>query len=45
MVAEAPGSEIQSGQIVATAMGGMGRAFDGGCAEYTCVPVAQVQVA
>ena len=43
MVAEAPGSEIQSGQIVATAMGGMGRAFDGGCAEYTCVPVAQVQ--
>ena len=43
MVAEAPGSEIQSGQIVATAMGGMGRAFDGGCAEYTCVPVAQVE--
>ena len=43
MVAEAPGSEFQSGQIVATAMGGMGRAFDGGYAEYTCVPVAQVQ--
>jgi NADPH:quinone reductase-like Zn-dependent oxidoreductase len=29
---------------VATAMGGMGREFDGGYAEYTCVPAAQVQV-
>ena len=27
----------------ATAMGGMGRQFDGGYAEYTCVPAAQVQ--
>jgi len=26
-----------------TAMGGMGRQFDGGYAEYTCVPAAQVQ--
>jgi len=25
-------------------MGGMGRSFDGGYAEYTCVPVTQVQV-
>jgi NADPH:quinone reductase-like Zn-dependent oxidoreductase len=25
-------------------MGGMGRQFDGGYAEYTCVPVTQVQV-
>src|SRR5260221_5251086 len=25
-------------------MGGMGRRFDGGYAEYTCVPVTQVQV-
>src|SRR6202023_3774044 len=32
------------GDIVATAMGGMGRQFDGGYAEYTCVPVTQVQV-
>ena len=24
-------------------MGGMGREFDGGYAEYTCVPVTQVQ--
>lgn len=29
---------------MATAMGGMGRQFDGGYAEYTCVPVDQVQV-
>jgi NADPH:quinone reductase-like Zn-dependent oxidoreductase len=25
-------------------MGGMGRDFDGGYAEYTCVPAGQVQV-
>jgi NADPH:quinone reductase-like Zn-dependent oxidoreductase len=25
-------------------MGGMGRQFDGGYAEYTCVPVTQAQV-
>ena len=42
-VEEAPGGELQQGQTVATAMGGMGRAFDGGYAEYTCVPVGQVQ--
>jgi NADPH2:quinone reductase len=41
-VAEAPGGQFQPGQTVATAMGGMGRAFDGGYAEYTCVPVGQV---
>ena len=29
--------------MVATAMGGMGRAFDGGYAEFTCVPAGQVQ--
>lgn len=34
---------FEQGDIVATAMGGMGRAFDGGYAEYTCVPVGQVQ--
>ena len=28
---------------MATAMGGMGRLFDGGYAEYTCVPAGQVQ--
>lgn len=43
IVEEAPGGEFEKGAVVATAMGGMGRAFDGGYAEYTCVPVAQVQ--
>jgi NADPH:quinone reductase-like Zn-dependent oxidoreductase len=44
LVEEAPGGEFHKGEIVATAMGGMGRQFDGGYAEYTCVPAAQVQV-
>ncbi|CTQ56126.1 Zinc-type alcohol dehydrogenase-like protein [Roseibium album] len=35
--------EFLEGDIVATAMGGMGRAFDGSYAEYTCVPASQVQ--
>jgi len=39
----APGEEFESGQSVATAMGGMGRVFDGGYAEYCCVPVNQVK--
>ncbi len=43
VVEEAPAGEFRPGQIVATAMGGMGRQFDGGYAEYTCVPAAQVQ--
>ncbi len=42
-VEEAPGGEFSNGDIVATAMGGMGRQFDGGYAQYTCVPVTQVQ--
>jgi NADPH:quinone reductase-like Zn-dependent oxidoreductase len=44
LVEEAPGNEFRKGDIVATAMGGMGRQFDGGYAEYTCVPATQVQV-
>jgi NADPH:quinone reductase-like Zn-dependent oxidoreductase len=44
LVEEAPGAEFSKGDIVATAMGGMGRQFDGGYAEYTCVPATQVQV-
>jgi NADPH:quinone reductase-like Zn-dependent oxidoreductase len=44
VVEEAPGKEFQKGDIVVTAMGGMGRVFDGGYAEYTCVPATQVQV-
>jgi NADPH:quinone reductase-like Zn-dependent oxidoreductase len=43
-VEAAPGNEFRQGDIVATAMGGMGRFFDGGYAEYTCVPASQVQV-
>jgi NADPH2:quinone reductase len=30
------------GQQVVAMMGGMGRVFDGGYAEYTCVPATQV---
>src|SRR5271155_874133 len=43
VVETAPGGEFRKGDIVATVMGGLGRQFDGGYAEYTCVPVAQVQ--
>jgi NADPH:quinone reductase-like Zn-dependent oxidoreductase len=42
IVAAAPGDEFEAGQQVATMMGGMGRTFDGGYAEYTSVPAAQV---
>jgi NADPH:quinone reductase len=42
VVATCPGGEFTPGQQVAALMGGMGRAFDGGYAEYTCVPVSQV---
>lgn len=41
-VAAAPGGEFAAGQQVVTMMGGMGRSFDGGYADYTCVPAAQV---
>jgi NADPH:quinone reductase-like Zn-dependent oxidoreductase len=43
VVESAPGGQFTKGQTVATAMGGMGRQFDGGYAEYVCVPAAQVQ--
>lgn len=42
IVEEAPGGEFRKGAVVATVMGGMGREFDGGYAEYTVVPAAQV---
>ena len=42
VVERCPGGEFPPGQQVAALMGGMGRAFDGGYAEYTCVPVSQV---
>jgi len=41
VVAACPGGEFAAGQQVATLMGGMGRTFDGGYAEYTCVPAGQ----
>ena len=44
VVEAAPGGEFRKGDIVATAMGGMGRQFDGGYAEYTCVSAKQVQI-
>src|SRR6516225_10820684 len=44
LVEQAPGNEFHKGDVVATAMGGLGRQFDGSYAEYTCVPVTQVQV-
>ncbi|MEZ5080515.1 MAG: zinc-binding alcohol dehydrogenase family protein [Thermoleophilia bacterium] len=42
IVAACPGGEYAIGQQVAALMGGMGRTFDGGYAEFTCVPVRQV---
>jgi NADPH:quinone reductase len=42
VVADCPGREFTPGQQVAALMGGMGRVFDGGYAEYTCVPASQV---
>jgi NADPH:quinone reductase-like Zn-dependent oxidoreductase len=44
LVEDAPGGEFQKGDIVASAMGGLGREFDGGYAEYTCIPATQVQL-
>jgi len=42
VVEAAPGGEFASGTQVMTMMGGMGRSFDGGYAEYVSVPAAQV---
>src|SRR5437868_9814727 len=42
VVAAAPGGEFEEGQQVVAMMGGMGRTFDGGYAEFTSVPAAQV---
>lgn len=43
LVEAAPGGEFKMGDIVATAMGGLGRQFDGSYAEYTLVPAANVR--
>lgn len=42
VVVSAPGGEFAPGRQVMTMMGGMGRVFDGGYAEYTMVPAGQV---
>ena len=42
VVVEAPGGEFEPGQQVVAMMGGMGRQFDGGYAQFTTVPAAQV---
>src|SRR5262249_57462269 len=42
-VEEARGGEFRKGDVVMTAMGGLGRQFDGAYAEYTRVPASQVQ--
>jgi NADPH2:quinone reductase len=42
VVVEAPGGEFTPGQQVVAMMGDMGRTYDGGYAEYTCVPATQV---
>ncbi|KAH7399813.1 zinc-binding oxidoreductase [Cadophora sp. MPI-SDFR-AT-0126] len=44
IVSSCPGNEFTKGDTVVTAMGGMGRDFDGGYAEYTCVSAKNVQV-
>jgi hypothetical protein len=43
IVEAAPGGEFTPGTVVTSAMGGMGRQFDGGYSEFTLVPAAQVQ--
>jgi NADPH2:quinone reductase len=42
VVAESPGAEFAPGTKVMTLMGGMGRTFDGGYAQYVLVPASQV---
>ncbi|MDQ0373386.1 alcohol dehydrogenase catalytic domain-containing protein [Cellulomonas humilata] len=42
VVENAPGGELAPGTQVVTLMGGMGRTFDGGYAQYVAVPAAQV---
>lgn len=42
IVEEAPGGEFEPGTTVMAMMGGMGRSFDGGYAEFASVPARQV---
>jgi NADPH:quinone reductase-like Zn-dependent oxidoreductase len=41
-VVEAPDAELRSGQTIVAVMGGMGRDYDGGYAQYALLPVSQV---
>ncbi len=41
-VVDAPAGELQPGRTVIAAMGGMGRAFDGGYEEYAVLPATNV---
>jgi NADPH:quinone reductase-like Zn-dependent oxidoreductase len=43
-VVAAPGTHFSEGTTVATAMGGMGRQFNGSYAEYACVPASHIKV-
>jgi NADPH:quinone reductase-like Zn-dependent oxidoreductase len=43
VVEDGPGTNFSKGDVVASVMGGLGRAFDGSYAEYTCIPATQVQ--
>jgi NADPH:quinone reductase-like Zn-dependent oxidoreductase len=40
-VVEAPDADLARGQTIVAAMGGMGRDYDGGYAQYTLLPVSQ----
>ena len=40
-VVEAPDGDLQTGQIVVAAMGGLGRDYDGGYQQYTLLPASQ----
>src|SRR2546427_9081294 len=42
IVEAAPDTNLHAGQTVAAVMGDMGRAYDGGYAEYTLVPASHV---
>lgn len=42
IVAADPSGELEAGTPVMTMMGGMGREYDGGYAEYVCVPAGQL---
>jgi NADPH:quinone reductase-like Zn-dependent oxidoreductase len=44
IVEETPGDKFRKGDVIVSAIGGVGRPFNGGYAEYTCLPETQVQL-